>query len=49
MNTNNDDAACGKLDAFINKVNAQEGSTLTTAESALLRDLAEDIKTSIGC
>jgi len=49
VNTNNDAAACGKLDAFINHVNAEEGSTLTTAEADLLRGLAENVKTSIGC
>ena len=48
-NPNNDVAACGKLGAFVNKVNAREGNTLTSQEAALLRGLAEDIKTSIGC
>jgi len=50
MSTNNDVAACGKLDAFINKVNVQEGiNNLSPEDADLLRGLAEDIKTSIGC
>ncbi len=49
VNTNNDDSACNKLDAFINQVNAQEGTQLTTAEANTLRSIANDIKAGIGC
>jgi len=48
VNTNNDVAACGKLNAFINEVNAQ-GNNLSTGDAELLIGLAEDLKTSIGC
>jgi len=49
MNTNNDAGTCGKLDAFINNVNSLEGTNPTTDEVNSLRDLANRIKTSIGC
>jgi len=49
VNTNNDTAACNKLDAFINEVNAKEGPQLTTVEADTLRSLANDIKAGIGC
>ena len=49
INTNNDVAACGKLDAFVNQVNALEDKKLTLDEAALLRGLVEDIKAALGC
>jgi len=48
-NPKNDSAACGKLEGFINQVNAQEGKKLTSAEADELRQAAERIKASIGC
>lgn len=49
MNTNNDVAACGKLDAFINNVNSMEGKQLDGTEADTLRNIATDIKSFIGC
>ncbi len=49
INTNNDVAACGKLGAYVNEVDALEDKKLTIEEAALLRGLAEDIKSAIGC
>ena len=49
INTNNDVAACGKIGAYVNQVNALEDNKLTPEETALLRGLAEDIKAAIGC
>jgi len=46
-NPNNDSAACGKLDSFENKVNAQEGKKLTLQQAETLRGLASDIKSVI--
>jgi dipeptidyl aminopeptidase/acylaminoacyl peptidase len=49
-NPNNDEAACGKLGAFINKVNANEGrGTLTTEQADELRTQAEDIMSRLDC
>jgi hypothetical protein len=43
-NPNNDESACGGLDAFINQVNATERrDTLTAEEADELRTRAEDI------
>jgi hypothetical protein len=43
-NPNNDRAVCGKLGAFINQVNANEGrGTLTADQADVLRTQAEDI------
>jgi hypothetical protein len=41
--------ACDLVQAFVNQVNAQEGSRLTTAEADALRDAADDIAGEIGC
>jgi len=49
INTNNDVAACGKLGAYVNEVDALEDKKLTLDEAALLQGLAEDIKAAIGC
>jgi len=35
--------------SFLNEADVKEGNTLTSAEATLLRDLAEDVKTSIVC
>jgi hypothetical protein len=45
-NPNNDESACGKLDAFIDQVNANErrGDTLTADQADDLRTQAEDIR-----
>lgn len=49
-NPNNDGAACDKLNAFINQVNAKEGSgELTASQASALRDTANEIKAAIGC
>ena len=49
-NPNNDAAACGNLQAFINQVNAQERrGELTAEEASELRQLAETSKSSLGC
>ncbi len=49
-NPNNDKAACGKLNAFINQVNQQEiDGTLSAAAAESLRQSAEAIKISAGC
>jgi len=48
-NPKNDGAACGKMDAFINKVNAQEEKKLTTEQADELREAAQSVKDSIGC
>jgi len=48
-NPKNDGAACGKMDAFINMVNAQEGKKLTTDQAEELREAAQSVKDSMGC
>jgi len=48
-NPKNDGAACGNMDAFINKVNAQEGKKLSTEQANDLRETAQSVKDSIGC
>ena len=48
-NPKNDGAACGKIDAFINMVNAQEGKKLTLVQAEELREAAQSVKDSIGC
>jgi len=48
-NPKNDGAACGKMDAFINQVNAQEGKKLSTEQADELREAAESVKESLGC
>ncbi len=49
-NPSNDDAACGKLTAFMNQVNAKEANgQLTAAQAAELRDVAQAIWTFLGC
>lgn len=49
-NPNNDAAACGKLGAFINQVNAKEKSgKLTSGEADELIQSAEAIEDSLGC
>ena len=49
-NPNNDKAVCGKLDAFINEVNAKEkNGSLTATQATKLRQLANAIKVSLGC
>jgi len=46
-NPNNDKGACGKLGAFINKVNSDK--ILTSSQKTQLIDDANAIKTGIGC
>jgi sugar lactone lactonase YvrE len=49
-NPNNEVAVCGKLDAFINQVDAKEKTgQLTPDEASTLREAAEAIKTALGC
>ncbi len=49
-NTNNDNAVCGKLNAFINEVNAKEkNGKLTLAQADQLKQQANAIKFSVGC
>ena len=48
-NPNNDVGACGKIDAFINQVNAKVGKGLTTEQANQLKAAANAIKASIGC
>jgi PKD repeat protein len=49
-NPNNDAAACGKLTAFLNQVNALAGkSQLSDEQAAELRAEAESILESLGC
>ncbi|MDP6512603.1 MAG: DUF5011 domain-containing protein [SAR202 cluster bacterium] len=49
-NTNNDGAACGKLNAFTNQVDAKEGSGKLTQEQAdELRQAADAIQDSLEC
>jgi hypothetical protein len=47
IDLNNNSAACGKLNAFINQVNAN--NTLTSFQKAQLIQSANTIKASIGC
>jgi Thrombospondin type 3 repeat/FIMAH domain len=42
-------AACGKLDAFINEVQAQAGNKIPTAAAADLIAAARQIRTGLGC
>lgn len=42
-------SACGKMGAFINEINAQEGVKLTTAQAAELRTTAQHVRTFLGC
>jgi hypothetical protein len=49
-NPNNDKAACGKLGAFINQVDANEKrGTLTADQADNLRTQAQDIRNALGC
>lgn len=49
-NPNNDRAACGKLDAFINEVHAKvQNGQLTRAQASQLLQAAIAIKASLGC
>jgi hypothetical protein len=49
-NPNNDKSACGKLDAFINQVNAAERrGSLTAVQASELRTQAGNIRTELGC
>ena len=48
--SNNVSAACGKLNAFLNQVNAkQSNGQLTAAQANQLRQQANAIKAQIGC
>jgi hypothetical protein len=50
INPNNTSAACGKLNAFLNQVNAkQSNGQLTVAQANQLRQLANAIKAQLGC
>jgi len=48
-NENNDSSACGKINSFVNKVNAQEGKSITTLQADELRTDAQSILSEIGC
>ena len=49
-NPNKDKAACGKLSAFINQINANERrGTLTADQADDLRTKAQDIRNALGC
>ncbi len=49
ITSNNLEAACGQLGAFINIVNAQAGKNLTIAEAQLLVQTAMDARAALGC
>lgn len=50
INTNNQAAACGKLDAFISQVNQKvQNGLLTSAQASQLLQAANAIKASLGC
>jgi len=49
LNTNNDQAACNSLSAFINHVNAQRGSKISHEDADLLVEMAQAIQACIGC
>jgi hypothetical protein len=50
INTNNSTASCGKLNAFINQVNAKvQNGQLTTPDANQLLQAANAIKASLGC
>jgi hypothetical protein len=50
INTNNLTAACGKLNAFVDEVNAKlSNGQLTTSVANQLLQAANAIKTSLGC
>jgi hypothetical protein len=42
-------SACGKMGAFLNEVNAQEGVTLSSAQVQQLRTIAGQIRNALGC
>ncbi|HEX9846154.1 MAG TPA: DUF5011 domain-containing protein, partial [Candidatus Nitrosotenuis sp.] len=48
-NPNNDSAACGMLGSFVNKVQAQSGKTIDSADADSLIADAELIRTALGC
>jgi hypothetical protein len=49
-NPNNDNSACGRFDAFINQVNANERrGSLTAAQADDLRTQAQDIRDMLDC
>jgi hypothetical protein len=49
-NTSNDNGACGKLSAFVQKVNsANKAHSLTADQAASLLELAEAISSNLGC
>jgi hypothetical protein len=48
-NPNNDIGVCGKLGAFINKVNANSGNGLAAGEAEQLLEEANSIKDDMGC
>ena len=48
-NPNNDSAACGKINSFLNKVAAQDGKGLTSPQAAQLTADAQAILVLIGC
>lgn len=49
-NPNNDSAACGKLNAFINQIDTKvQNGQLTSAQSSQLLQTANALKTSLGC
>jgi hypothetical protein len=45
----NNTAACNKLAAFINEVQAQSGKAITTAQAAQIVALINQIRTALGC
>jgi hypothetical protein len=49
-NPNNDESACGRLDAFLNQVDAAERrGDITEQQATDLRTQATDIRTELGC
>ena len=42
-------SACGKIGAFANEINAQEGVRLTTAQATELRTTAQQVRAFLGC
>ena len=49
ISSNNNQAACGTLHAFINQINAQSGKKVTLEDAASLIDEATRIRAALGC
>ena len=49
LNANNDAAACGALQAFVNAVQAQSGKHIPQADAEALIATAQQILDALGC